>query len=365
MKTPVMLPALVAVFSVCVPSAASAQSPAKNDAVTTRPQKTELISESVVLETATFDLHGTLLRPKASGPAPIALIIAGSGPTDRDGNTAGLKGPNNSLKLLAEGLAAQGIASLRYDKRGIGESAVPKNPNLSLKESDLRFDTFIEDAVSWGRKLRADRRFSFLAVVGHSEGSLIGMIAAKRLNAEAYISIAGPGRPAHQVLLDQLKAGLPPDLLKSAEEIINQLAAGKTVESVPASLNFLLRPGIQPYLISWFQFNPAEEISGLSVPVLIVQGTTDIQVGVEEARLLARANPKAKLLLVEGVNHVLKAVPTDMAKQIASYSDPALPVIPELVSGVGRFLNESAGRRSSSLAATSSAASRVVQAGVR
>jgi pimeloyl-ACP methyl ester carboxylesterase len=354
MKTPVMLLALVAVFSVCVPSAASAQSPAKNDVVTTRPQKTELISESMVLDTATFDLHGTLLRPKASGPVPIALIIAGSGPTDRDGNTAGLKGPNNSIKLLAEGLAAQGIASLRYDKRGIGESAVPKNPNLSLKESDLRFDTFIEDAVSWGRKLRADRRFSFLAVVGHSEGSLIGMIAAKRLSAEAYISIAGPGRPAHQVLLDQLKAWLPPDLLKSAEEIINQLAAGKTVESVPASLNFLLRPGIQPYLISWFQFNPAEEISGLSVPVLIVQGTTDIQVGVEEARLLARANPKAKLLLVEGMNHVLKAVPTDMAKQIASYSDPALPVIPELVSGVSRFLNESAGRRSSSLAARSS-----------
>jgi fermentation-respiration switch protein FrsA (DUF1100 family) len=343
---------LAVVFSVCLATAANAQSPAKSDAATIRPQKTELISESMVLETATFDLHGTVLRPKASGPVPIALIIAGSGPTNRDGNTAGLKGPNNSIKLLAEGLAAQGIASLRYDKRGVGESVVPKNPNLSLKESDLRFDTFIEDAVSWGRKLRADRRFSFLAVIGHSEGSLIGMIAAKRLNADAYISIAGPGRPAHQVLLDQLKAGLSPDLLKSAEEIINQLAAGKTVESVPASLNFLLRPAIQPYLISWFHFDPADEISRLSVPVLIVQGTTDIQVSVEDARLLVRANPKAKLLIVEGMNHVLKAVPTDMAKQVASYSDPALPVVAELISGVSRFLNESSGRRSSALAAT-------------
>ena len=351
MKRPAMLFAIVAMFSVCVPGAANAQSPAQNDAATARPRKPALISESIVLETATCDLHGTLLRPQASGPVPIALIIAGSGPTNRDGNSAGLKGPNNSLKLLAEGLAEHGIASLRYDKRGIGESAVPKNPNILPKESDLLFDVYIDDAVSWGRKLRVDRRFSFLTVIGHSEGSLIGMIAAKRLNADAYISIAGAGRPAHHVLLDQLKAGLPPDLLKSAEEIINQLAAGNTVESVPASLTFLLRPGIQPYLISWFQFNPAEEISRLSVPVLIVQGTTDVQVSVEEARLLARANPKAKLLLIEGMNHVLKAVPTDMTKQMASYSDPALPVIPELISAVSRFLNESAGRRSSPLAA--------------
>ena len=135
--------------------------------------------------------------------------------------------------------------------------------------------------------------------------------------------------------------------MKSAEEIINQLATGKTVESVPDSLTFLLRPVIQPYLISWFRFNPSEEISRLSVPVMIVQGTTDIQVSVEDARLLVRANPKAKLLIVEGMNHVLKAVPPDMAKQVASYSDPALPVVTELISGVSRFLNESAGRISS------------------
>ena len=194
MKISAMLLGGVVLFSVCVLSAANAQSPAKNDAATTLPQKAGLMSESMVLETPTWDLHGTLLRPQSSEPVPIALIIAGSGPTNRDGNSAGLNGPNNSIKMLAEGLAAHGIASLRYDKRSIGESAAPKNPNVLPKESDLRFDTFIDDAVSWGRKLRGDRRFSSLTVIGHSEGSLIGMIAAKRLNADAYISIAGPGR---------------------------------------------------------------------------------------------------------------------------------------------------------------------------
>src|SRR5690606_20762943 len=137
--------------------------------------------EAATLATPSGTVHGTLLVPPASGPVPIALLIAGSGPTDRDGNSAILPGANNSLKLIAEGLADSGIASRRYDKRGIGESA-PAGPN----EVDLRFDNYVDDAAAWVERLQADPRFSAITIIGHSEGSLIGMIAAERSGADAF-----------------------------------------------------------------------------------------------------------------------------------------------------------------------------------
>src|ERR1043165_3945869 len=86
-------------------------------------QMTAPLSDTVTLTTPTGALHGTLLVPASTRPVPLAVIIAGSGPTDRDGNSPMLQGKNNSLKMLAEGLAARGIASVRYDKRGIAGSA--------------------------------------------------------------------------------------------------------------------------------------------------------------------------------------------------------------------------------------------------
>ncbi|MGH9871280.1 MAG: alpha/beta hydrolase [Pyrinomonadaceae bacterium] len=345
MKTSVIVLTAAALFSICVLRAVNAQPPAKNSASGARGEQTAVISESIVIETSTGDLHGTLLRPKSASPMPIALIIAGSGPTDRDGNSPMLSGPNNSLKLLAEGLAARGIASLRYDKRGVGESGeamrlAAEKAHKVLREEDLLFEAYIDDAVSWGKKLLSDRRFSSLTIIGHSEGSLIGMVAARRVGARAYVSIAGAGRPIQQIILEQVKLQFSPDLLKAIEDILNQLVAGKAVADVPAALNVLFRPSIQPYLISWFSFDPAKEIARLSRPVLIVQGTTDIQVSVQDATLLARANPSAKLMLIDGMNHVLKAVSNEKDKQIASYSDPVLPIVPNLVGEISSFIKK-------------------------
>ena len=307
---------------------ARAQAKSRSDSQAGRPPaQRPFITERVSLETPTGTLHGTLERPQSSAPVPVTLIIAGSGPTDRDGNSAMLKGANNSLKLLAAGLAAEGIASLRYDKRGVAESAGVKQQG----EADLRFETYIDDAVLWGRKLRADRRFSSLTLVGHSEGSLIGMVAARKLGADAFVSLAGAGRNVRDILLGQVKPQLPPELFKTTEDIMGQLAAGKTIENVPRELYVLFRPSIQPYMISWMRYDPAKELAALSVPVLIAQGTTDIQATDEDARLLAKANPAARLLMVEGMNHVLKAVPNERERQLASYGDPALPVVPALV----------------------------------
>lgn len=324
---------------------AKAQMPIKDESIKTSANQTKFLEEAIKLETPTGNLYGTLLLPQSKRKVPIVLIIAGSGPTDRDGNSPLLKGSNNSLKLLAEGLAANGIASLRYDKRGIGESGkdmllTAQKTNKMPREEDLIFDVYIDDAVLWGQKLRVDKRFSTVTLAGHSEGSLIGMAAVKKMKADAFVSIAGAGRPVGQILLEQIKAQLPPDLMKSAEDILKELTAGKTVETVPSALNVVFRRSVQPYMISWLRYDPAKEIAKLTVPVLITQGTTDIQATAQDVKLLAAAKPSAKVLMIDGMNHVLKAVPSDRDKQVASYSDPTLPVMTELIDEISSFVNK-------------------------
>ena len=143
-----------------------------------------------------------LMMPESCGtPCPLVIIIAGSGPTDMDGNTLGSNYRNNSLKMFAEGLAREGIATVRYDKRGIGKSR-----SAGTGEEELRFEHYIDDAAAWADKFSNDKRFDRIVIAGHSEGSLIGMAAAQKSSAvKAYISIAGCGRPAHEVIEEQLR----------------------------------------------------------------------------------------------------------------------------------------------------------------
>lgn len=290
-------------------------------------------SDSVWVDTPTGRLGGTLLVPPGSGPFPLVVIIAGSGPTDRDGNSKILPGANNSLRYLAEGLAARGIASLRYDKRGIGESA-----KALVSEASLRFDMGADDAAAWVKQLRADTRFTTITVVGHSEGSLLGMLTAQRAPVDGYVSVAGPGLPAADILKQQLAKQLPPPLLETANAALDTLVAGHTVASPPPPLMALFRPSVQPYLISWFKVDPRTEIAHLTIPSLIIQGTSDIQVSVADAQSLAKAQPKAKLVIIDGMNHVFKLVGSDAAKQTGSYSDPALPDAPQLIDTIADFV---------------------------
>ncbi|HYJ79224.1 MAG TPA: alpha/beta fold hydrolase [Longimicrobiaceae bacterium] len=291
--------------------------------------------QAAQLATPTGVLHGTLMLPATPGPHPVALVIAGSGPTDRNGNIVGM-GPNESLRRVAEGLAAHGIASLRYDKRTIGASAGVGPPGAT--EADLRFDHFVDDAARWIVQLRADRRFSGVAVIGHSEGSLVGMLAARAAAADRFVSIAGMGRPMGRVLRDQLRPAVPPELYGRAEAVLSSLEAGRTQSDFPAELASIFRGEIQPYMISVLRYDPAVEIARLTVPTLIVQGTTDLQVRVTEAEALAAARPEAKLVLIEGMNHVLKTVSGDLAQQWPSYSNPTLPLTPGLVDALAAFL---------------------------
>jgi pimeloyl-ACP methyl ester carboxylesterase len=287
--------------------------------------------EAVTLSTPAGQLGGTLVVPDGAIKGSVALIIAGSGPTDRDGNSP--QAPRNSLKMLAAGLAERGIASLRYDKRGVGASK-----GTITVESALRFDDFVDDAAAWLDKLRADPRFSTLVVIGHSEGSLVGMLAAPRARAAGFVSVSGAGQQVGDILRKQLAGKLPPDLAADNERIIKALERGELPGEVPAPLAGLYRPSVQPYLVSWIKYVPAERLAALRMPVLIVQGTTDIQVGVEQAQLLKAARPDATLAIIPGMNHVLKEVPADPVRQAASYADPALPLAPQLVGAIADFV---------------------------
>jgi pimeloyl-ACP methyl ester carboxylesterase len=292
--------------------------------------------QPISLPTDSGQINGSLLLPAGAEKVPVVLIIAGSGPTDRDGNSAGIAGKNDSLKMLAVSLADAGFASVRYDKRGIGASAA-----AGPSEADLRFDTYVQDAAAWTGKLASDARFSGVAIAGHSEGSLIGILAANSRPVQAFVSIAGVAQGAASILRQQLHGKLPPDLVDRNEMILSSLEKGQVVSDVPPLLSSLYRPSVQPYLISWFRYVPAQELKKLQLPCLILQGDTDIQVPLSEAKALHDAYPGSELVVIPGMNHVLKLVPTDQTQQIASYGDPNLPLAPELVKSLVRFLSAS------------------------
>jgi len=292
------------------------------------------VSEDVSLDTDLGPLHGTLEFSESPASKAVALIISGSGPTDRDGNSAMLPGKNNSLKYLAEGLLEQGIASLRYDKRLIGESASDQ-----LTEEDLRFEHYITDAEFLAAYLK--KRFDLpVFLVGHSEGSLIALVAAKSNDVRGVVSLAGVGQNASQVILDQLRKQLPEPMMQQSETVVDSLVAGERVTEYPPALFSLFRPSVQPYLISWFRYDPEVELAALDCPVLLIYGTTDLQVPPSEADFLLGADDTARLVVIEGMNHVLKSVSGTMVEQMGSYSDPELPVVPELVDEVSAFILE-------------------------
>lgn len=289
--------------------------------------------EPVSLKVDNFEIHGTLRIPESDSTVPVVLIIAGSGPTDRDGNNPGMV--NNSNKMLAEGLNENGIATLNYDKRGIAASAVPDQ-----REEDLNFEDLIDDVIRWIDWLDKDPRFSRIIILGHSEGSLIGMCAAvDNPKIDAFISLAGVAVPADEILKKQL-GEQSPLLLEIVTPMIDQLKRERLLdEEIDPQLMSLFRPSVQPYLISWFKYNPSAIIRELTIPVLIINGTTDIQVGIEQAELLKEAKPDAELILIENMNHVLKdAEEANRLAQLPVYMNPDLPLSAALVPSIVDWL---------------------------
>lgn len=275
-------------------------------------------------------INGSLYLPlKQNKKTNLVILIAGSGPTDRDGNQKGLT--NNSLKYLSEELAKNDIAVFSYDKRIISQMKTG-----TVNEATLTFDDFITDATSILSFFKNQKKYNKIIIAGHSEGSLIGMIAAND-KADAFISLAGAGRTIDAVLVEQI-AKQAPFLKDEVQKNLDILKSGKTFELKNPMLASIFRESIQPYMISWIKYNPQIEITKLQIPVLIINGTKDLQVAVPEAELLKKAKPEAELVLIENMNHVFKEIKGDDSENMKSYSNPDLPITPKLISTIITFV---------------------------
>lgn len=325
-----------AVCLVTIVPAASAQSAEPARANTLPPRS--VLEIPFEFQSGTFVLPGTLSLPaNYSSQIPVALIVAGSGPTDRNGNSAGpLRAQNNSnlYAILAWQLADAGIASVRYDKRVIGDNL----PKVDIAMTSI--DDFVADAIAGARKLVADRRFSKVILIGHSEGAGLVLQAANRgAPVAGIVMLSGAGRPITQVLREQLSRQLPPEEVVKWDSAFARYLRGEPTGEVNPGLSSLLAPINRRFMQTWVKYDPPAEIARVKVPVLIVQGALDIQVSEADARALKAAQSSAKLVVIPAANHVFRAAAsTDRMEQLKLYVDPTIPVVPELTPAISDWI---------------------------
>lgn len=285
------------------------------------------ITESTyTFKSGAITLEGTLARPRAGGRIPVALIVAGSGPTDRNGNSGWLR--PNAYAQLAWRLAERGIASLRYDKRVLPSARGSFDPAL------ITFDDFAADLAAGARALAADSRFSQVVVIGHSEGGALAIRALKNgldvVDGIALVSTAG--RTMTAILHEQVGRQVDAATLARFDSAMTRYLAGEDPGEVPPPLLPLFLPVNRRYTQTVAQFDPVAELRATELPVLILQGATDIQVTVADARALERARNDALVVVIPATNHVLKAVTdTTLGGQLPAYRDPTIPVVPRVV----------------------------------
>jgi len=259
---------------------------------------------------------------------PVALLIAGSGSTDHDGNGPQIKPA--TLKKLSEQLAARGIATLRYDKRGAGEW----KPEFGRPE-DFRFKDYVDDAVALAGYLRASGKFSRVVLAGHSEGGLVAILAARRAPADRLVLLATAARRQGDLLKAQLEKQLSPEMFAPIAKAIDSIMAGQIVDPLPPGLS--IPPPLQPGLASAFTEDPIDPLKLIEQPVLIVGGGRDHQVARLDFAALSAAAPTAKTLWIPDMNHVLNDV-TDDADDLAAYNQSERALDAALIDSIASFI---------------------------
>lgn len=286
--------------------------------------------ESFEYGTNGLTIVGELMIPKTEEPYPVAVIIGGSGMTDMNGNSnAGVF--TNSYKYIAKTLQDNGIASLRYNKRTIGNQVV---------ETELSFDDFITDAVGIVESLKMDSRFSDVYLIGHSQGALVAQLTSKQTEISKVVLVAGAGRPIDEVLLSQVEGQVDENIYNELVEILKQNKMGTIVEDVPEELNALIRPSVQPFLASWMQYDPVEVIASMDNEILVINGSTDIQVPVSDGEKLTQGNPEVIQVIIKDMTHVLKEASLDQEDNLKTYQNIDLPLHDEFVDALIDFLNQ-------------------------
>lgn len=275
-------------------------------------------------------VEGTLVVPETVERPNLVIFVQGSGPTDRDGNQSFMK--NDALKKLATTLAEEGIASYRFDKR------IVRMDQLGIREEDIRFGDFVTDVSTAIDHFRKTDRFDKLIVLGHSQGSLVGMLAAHQ-QADAFISIAGAAEPIDSIIVEQI--GLQaPQLQENAAQSFQDLREKGSSQNYHPMLEMIFRPSVQPFILSWMQYNPKETIQDLEIPVLLITGSKDLQVEPAHAEELKEAYPEGRLVILDKMNHVFRKIEGDDLENSKSYNEPGLPLHPELGSTIANFIRE-------------------------
>jgi pimeloyl-ACP methyl ester carboxylesterase len=294
-----------------------------------------IVADTVIrFQSGSMNLEGTLLLPEGRGPWPAVVIIAGSGPTDRDGNSLIGGVAPNTYRMLAEGLAAKGVASFRYDKRGLPSSR---------GTMDMRVTTlldFARDAAVAAGVLRARSDIGPIALLGHSEGGTLALLAAQDGAAvEGLVLVATAGRDPTTILREQLSRTLAPALIAAFDTAWARYINTDSAVAGPPELAPLFVPVNRAFLKSWQAVDPQAILRGLDKPVLVVQGETDVQITPVDARALAGARAGIRLVLLPGTNHVLKlATGNTAAEQMASYTDRTLPLAPGVAEPIAEFV---------------------------
>lgn len=278
-------------------------------------------------------LAGTLVD--AGDGKPTMLLLPGSGPTDRNGDSPmGVKG--GAYRQLADGLAAQGISTLLVDKRGMAASS-----KAVANANAVTFADYVADARGWISLLK-ERGADCVWLGGHSEGSTVALLAAQdSTDLCGLVLIAGAGRPILDVMRDQFAQQLPPAMMAPIDAAFAEMKAGRLADAdtLPAPLRPMFGEDLQRFMISGYTLDPAALLEGITLPILIVQGEEDIQVAVGEAEALHAAAPSSTLLLMDKVNHVLKPVePGDRAANAATYGRADLAIDPRVAEMIAGFI---------------------------
>jgi pimeloyl-ACP methyl ester carboxylesterase len=273
-------------------------------------------------------IDGTLLIPESTEDPPLVILIAGSGPTDRDGNQSFMK--NNMLKKVAEALTNDGIATYRYDKR------IVKQLKTRTFDKNIRFDDFVNDAKSVVSYFKPS--YSSIIIAGHSQGSLVGLLACET-EVDGFISLAGAGNPIDKIILEQISETAP-FFVEDTKRVFEILKSGETTTDFPPALASIFNLETQPFMSNWMQYNPQEHIEKLEIPTLIINGTKDLQMTTSEAQLLKERKPDAELVIIENMNHLLFEINGDDLENSKSYNEMHHPVMLEAITVILNFMKQ-------------------------
>lgn len=278
-------------------------------------------------------IYGTLLEPSQNPSNSLVIITAGSGPTDRNGNTPLLEGRSDSLKALAYSLKGNSIASFRYDQRPSGKSI------KTMKDRTTDINMLVDDLVKCIRYIKENKNYEHIYLIGHSQGTIVSILAAQQEDVAGIILVTGPARPIDEIMVEQY-ANIRPDIVNQVEEEMKSIREGRDSVVQDEEMKRIFNEENRSFLRSWMVYDPPEEARKLKAPVYIIYGTSDSQITPVEIQFYGDIINDRNSRIVNNMNHVLKVSPKDAKENQKRYTDPSYPIHPELVSAITEFIKQ-------------------------